>query len=67
MRERGWQVPAYTFPKNRQDLLALRVVIRNGYSRDPADLFLDDLKRLLERLEKQSSPAHDESYAGFSH
>jgi hypothetical protein len=30
-------------------------------------MFLDDLKRLVERLEKQSSPAHDKSYAGFSH
>jgi hypothetical protein len=30
-------------------------------------MYLDDLKRLLERLEKQSSPAHDESYTGFSH
>ena len=67
MRERGWQVPAYSFPENREDLVALRVVVRNGYSRDPADMFLDDLKRLLERLEKQPSPAHDESYAGFSH
>jgi len=67
MRERGWQVPAYTFPENREDLVALRVVVRNGYSRDPADMFLDDLKRLLVRLEKQSSPAHDESYTGFSH
>jgi glutamate decarboxylase len=43
------------------------VVVRNGYSRDPADMFLDDLKRLLVRLEKQSSPTHDESYTGFSH
>jgi glutamate decarboxylase len=67
MRERGWQVPAYTFPENREDLVALRVVVRNGYSRDPADMFLEDLKRVLERLENQSSPAHDESYAGFSH
>jgi glutamate decarboxylase len=67
MRERGWQVPAYTFPENREDLVALRVVVRNGYSRDPADIFLDDLKRLLVRLEKQSSPAHDESYTGFAH
>jgi len=66
MRERGWQVPAYSFPANREDLVALRVV-RNGYSRDPADMFLDDLKRLLPRLEKQSSPTHDDSYAGFSH
>ena len=66
MRERGWQVPAYSFPKNREDLVALRVV-RNGYSRDPADMFLDDLKRLLMRLEKQPSPMHDESYPSFSH
>jgi glutamate/tyrosine decarboxylase-like PLP-dependent enzyme len=35
MRERGWQVPAYSFPKNREDLVALRVVVRNGYSREP--------------------------------
>ena len=67
MRERGWQVPAYSFPENREDLIALRVVVRNGYSRDPADIFLDDLKRLLQRLEKQKSPAHDESYTSFSH
>ncbi len=67
MRERGWQVPAYTFPENREDLVALRVVVRNGYSRDPAEIFLEDLKRLLARLEKQSSPAHDESETGFYH
>jgi glutamate decarboxylase len=67
LRSRGWQVPAYTFPENREDLVALRVVVRNGYSRDPADIFLDDLRRLLPRLEKQSSPSHDKSHAGFSH
>ena len=31
------------------------------------DMFLDDLKRFLVRLEKQSSPTHDESDAGFAH
>jgi glutamate decarboxylase len=39
LRERGWQVPAYTFPENREDLAALRMVVRNGYSKDPADIF----------------------------
>jgi len=67
MRERGWQVPAYSFPKNREDLVALRVVVRNGYSQDPAEMFVEDLKRLVERLKKQPTPTHDESYAGFSH
>jgi len=67
MRERGWQVPAYSFPENREDLVALRVVVRNGYSRDPADMFLEDLKRLIPRLEQQGAPTHDATYAGFSH
>ena len=41
LRERGWQVPAYTFPANREDLAALRVVVRNGFSHDMADLLLE--------------------------
>ena len=68
LRERGWQVPAYTFPENRTDLAALRVVVRNGFGHDMADLFLDDLKRQLPRLRKQGAPIHDgESGATFSH
>jgi glutamate decarboxylase len=31
---RGWQLPAYTFPKNRTDLAALRVVVRRGVTPD---------------------------------
>jgi glutamate decarboxylase len=67
MRERGWQVPAYTFPKNREDLAALRVVVRRGFTHDMADMLLADLKRQLPRLEQQPAPVHDESTAGFSH
>ena len=68
MRERGWQVPAYTFPENRTDLAALRVVVRNGFGHDMADLLLDDLKRQLPRLEKQGQPVQDsKSGSSFSH
>src|SRR4029077_7924363 len=68
LRERGWQVPAYTFPKNREDLAALRVVVRRGFTHDMADMLLADLKRQLPRLEQQPSPVHDESSAaGFRH
>ncbi len=31
LRERGWLVPAYTMPKNRQDLTVQRVVIKEGF------------------------------------
>src|SRR3954470_16639526 len=68
LRERGWQVPAYTFPKNREDLAALRVVVRRGFTHDMADMLLADMKRQLPRLERQPVPVHDEASAsGFSH
>ncbi len=68
LRERGWLVPAYTFPANRTDLAALRVVIRNGFGHDLADLFLEDLRRVLPRLQAQAQPHRDEDNAGaFAH
>jgi glutamate decarboxylase len=45
LRERGWLVPAYTFPANLTGTAVLRIVVRNGFSRDLADAFLADLER----------------------
>jgi glutamate decarboxylase len=68
VRERGWLLPAYTFPKNRQDLAALRVVVKRGCTYDMADLLVDDLRRVLPRLETQAAPVHDaRSASGFHH
>src|SRR3954452_4736869 len=53
LRERGWLVPAYTFPPDREDLSVLRVVCRNGFSADLADLFVADLEQLLPDLRAQ--------------
>jgi glutamate decarboxylase len=61
LRERGWQVPAYTFPENRTDLAALRVVVRRGFSHDLADMLLEDIERQLPHLEQQPEPVHDAS------
>jgi glutamate decarboxylase len=43
LRARGWLVPAYTFPEDLTDTAVIRVVIRNGFTADLADLFLSDL------------------------
>ncbi|MFE7171137.1 glutamate decarboxylase [Streptomyces sp. NPDC057616] len=69
MRESGWLLPAYTFPPNREDLSVLRVVCRNGFSNDLADLFMEDLCRLLPELRKQPHPAPKDKGAatGFHH
>ncbi|MFF1742720.1 glutamate decarboxylase [Streptomyces mirabilis] len=69
MRENGWLVPAYTFPANREDLSVLRVVCRNGFSVDLADLFIEDLSRLVPQLRKLPHPLTQDKEAatGFHH
>jgi glutamate decarboxylase len=56
LRDRGWLVPAYTFPENRQDIAALRVVVRNGFPHDLADLLVADLRRHVDYLDKLPTP-----------
>jgi glutamate decarboxylase len=67
LRERGWLVPAYTFPENRTDLAVLRIVVRNGFTHDLADLLLADLKRLLPELEKEGGHPKDPAKATAFH
>jgi glutamate decarboxylase len=67
LRESGWLVPAYTFPANRTDLGALRIVVRNGFSHDMADMLLSNLELLLPRLGRQSTPVRGKEAAGFAH
>jgi len=56
LRQRGWQVPAYTFPENMTDTAVIRIVVRNGFSRDLAGLFLDDLQRQVKLLDLHPHP-----------
>ena len=56
LRERGWLVPAYTFPADRQDLSVLRIVIRAGMHGDMADQLADDLRAKTELLEGLEAP-----------
>ena len=67
VRERGWQVPAYTFPANREDLAVLRVVVKRGFTHDVASLFIADLQRQLPKLQRQEATVHDPSHSGFHH
>jgi glutamate decarboxylase len=68
LRERGWLLPAYTFPANRTDLAALRVVVKMGFTHDMADLLVKDIERQLPHLQAQPVPVHDASNSsGFHH
>jgi glutamate decarboxylase len=56
LRQRGWLVPAYTFPADLQDTAVLRIVVRNGLSRDLAGCLIDDLRVQVQLLESSPVP-----------
>jgi len=59
LRQRGWQVPAYTFPEDMTDTAVMRIVVRNGFSLDLANLLLDDFRmhvRILEHHPQTQPP-----------
>jgi len=52
---RGWQVPAYSLPANRQDLVVQRIIVRLGVSRDLAGLLVTNFKSAIEYLTRHPS------------
>jgi len=69
LRSRGWQVPAYSMPANRGDLVVQRILVRHGVSRDLASLLMDDIRRSLDYFEKHpvARPMSEEEAGGFRH
>ena len=52
LRTRGWQAAAYTMLPNIADVVVMRLLIRHGFSRDMADLLLEDVRRSIAYLQK---------------
>jgi glutamate decarboxylase len=50
LRERGWLVPAYSMPPNREDLVIQRILIRHGFTREMGEELLLEMKRTVEEL-----------------
>ena len=69
LRSYGWQVPAYSMPANREDLVIQRILVRHGVSRDLGDLLLNDMKRAVGYFEKNpvSTPLTEEAAGGYNH
>jgi glutamate decarboxylase len=67
MREKGWLLPAYRFPPNREDVAALRVVVKNGFNHDLADFLIADLEAVLAYLGQLDAPLPVEAGEGFHH
>ncbi len=65
LRVRGWLVPAYTMPPALDHVAVLRIVVRNGFSRDLAGMLIDDLQHVDARL--RSAQLGRPTDVGFHH
>jgi glutamate decarboxylase len=54
LRQRGWIVPAYPLPANAEQTHVLRAVIKENFSRDMAEKFIDDVRRGLESVDEMN-------------
>jgi len=67
LRQRGWLVPAYTLPADLQDTTVMRIVVRNGLSRDLAGMLLDDIRRQVTLLDAHPPLVPDGERRAFHH
>jgi glutamate decarboxylase len=60
LRENGWIVPAYTLPSNAENIAALRIVIKENFSRSMADILVKKLSEIQHHcLLKKDNPEHE--------
>ena len=52
----GWMVPAYTMPKDIEDMVVMRIVVRQGMSLVMADMLIGDICNAVAELEKLEYP-----------
>jgi len=69
LRNRGWQVPAYTLTGAVSDVAVQRVLVRQGVSRDLISLLISDFADAVAHFSKHpvSVPMSPEEAGGFSH
>jgi glutamate decarboxylase len=67
LREHGWQVPAYTMPPKVDKLAVLRIVVREGFSRDLAELLMADIHSSMSFLEAHPRPPDPSAPTGKVH
>jgi glutamate decarboxylase len=50
LRERGWIIPAYSLPPNAQKIVIMRIVVRENFSRDMANILYSDIVKACKNL-----------------
>ena len=58
LRLRGWLVPAFSLPPQVQNIVVMRIMVRQGFTIDMAELLVQDMKRNIDFLVRHTSAHH---------
>ncbi len=67
LRQRGWIVPAYTLPPEAEEVAVLRIVIKENFSHDMADMLTADMHRYARELKEQCRIVPERKETGQRH
>jgi glutamate decarboxylase len=69
LRARGWQVPAFALNGECSDWVVMRIMVRQGVSKDMAILLVDDIKRAIAHFQAHPVTVSltGKEAAGFKH
>ena len=56
LQMKGWMVPAYAMPANIETMVVMRVLCKQGFSRDMCDQLINDIKSAVEELNALEYP-----------
>jgi glutamate decarboxylase len=62
LRERGWIVPAYPLPPNAESVSVLRMVVKENFSRDMAEMLSADVEAAIAKMD--GKPAREAGAKG---
>lgn len=67
---KGWQVPTYPLPKDLDEEIIQRIVVRSDFGMNMAHDFIEDLKAAIQELEHSHLVFHEKTERknyGFTH
>nr|WP_235014485.1 glutamate decarboxylase [Microbacterium sp. SLBN-154] len=69
LRTRGWLVPAYSLPADRENTVVQRILVRHGFGRDEASLLMDDYRSAIAHFDNHpiTVPMSEEEAGSFHH
>ncbi len=56
LQKSGWMVPAYTLPEELEQVIVMRIVVRNGMSMDLVRMLILDIQNAVAKFEKLEYP-----------